>query len=243
MGGKPPREFERYMVPFRLQSFMDAQKWKDGDYETWISGAEMVLLDSGAFSFISGKNIGDLKGYIEKYVDFIKKNEVKYFFEVDIDTVIGVTETTRIREELERQIGRRSIPVFHSARGLNAWKQMVREYDYVAIGTSGLTSESRWARREDVMNQLIYIAHESGCKVHGLGFTKLTALNENRINFDSVDSTSWLGGARYAKIYKFTGSKMIMTDIKGRSPGRNVLNAHNCKEWVKFVNFKRGKSK
>lgn len=237
-GGSPPYEFNKHSVPYRLQTYYEARKWKRSDLERVLDGAKMFFLDSGAFSFMNGRSIDGLDGYVDEYIRYINNNAIRYFFEVDVDVLIGVEKTRQIIEKIEYETGRKTIPVFHSARGLQAWKEMIEHYDYVAIGTSGLTSESKWARDERVMNQLISMAHKNGCKVHGLGFTRLSALNNDTVNFDSVDSTTWLLGARYATIYKFTGERMIQKRIKGKSPGRKILNEHNCREWVKFIRYK-----
>ena len=58
----------------------------------------MFLLDSGAFTFMSGTNSPDFDQYIIKYIDFINRHDIKYFFELDIDSIVGyekVKEYTR----------------------------------------------------------------------------------------------------------------------------------------------------
>ena len=50
---------------------------------------------------------------------------------------------------------------------------MCKDYNYVAIGASGLTQECKWVKNEKILNQMISIAHSSGAKIHGLGYTRL----------------------------------------------------------------------
>ena len=47
------------------------------------------LLDSGAFTFFSsGRNV-NWDDYVDRYAAFIIKNNVKKFFELDIDKLVG----------------------------------------------------------------------------------------------------------------------------------------------------------
>lgn len=87
---------------------------------------------------------------------------------------------------------------------------------------------------------MISIAHSYGCKIHGLGYTRLSNINDTKIPFDSVDSSSCLSGGRFATLYKFTGTKIISKSIKGKSPGYKKLNDHNIQEWIKMQKYKAG---
>ena len=48
---------------------------------------EMFLLDSGAFTFRKNSANVDWNKYLDNYIKFINENDVKYFFELDIDPV------------------------------------------------------------------------------------------------------------------------------------------------------------
>ena len=54
-------------------------------------GTDNFLLDSGAFSYMNGKSITEkqMEEYIEKYICHIKKYNVKYFFEMDVDCIFN----------------------------------------------------------------------------------------------------------------------------------------------------------
>ena len=58
-----------------LESFYYFQDWQI----PLIKKSEMFLLDSGAFTFMSGKKSNDFDGYLTRYIKFIKKYDVKYF--------------------------------------------------------------------------------------------------------------------------------------------------------------------
>ena len=86
---------------------------------------------------------------------------------------------------------------------------------------------------------MIRIAHQSGAEVHGLGYTRLSNINDTTVDFDSVDSTSCLSGGRFGTVYKFTGDKLIAKQYKGRLKDYKSVNSHNIEEWVKMVNYKK----
>ena len=88
------------------------------------------LLDSGAFTFMTslkGKSI-NWDAYVINYGNFIKHHDIKHFFELDIDPIVGLKKVERLRELLEQTAQRKCIPVWHKSRGLDYWKQMCKDY-------------------------------------------------------------------------------------------------------------------
>ena len=81
---------------------------------------------------------------------------------------------------------------------------MVKNYKYVAIG--GIRQEIG-KKRYKYFKLFLDEAHKHNCRVHGLGFTRTADLES--IPFDSVDSTSYLCGARFFKPHRFDGKKII----------------------------------
>lgn len=57
------------------------------EFPRLIGNFQNFLLDSGAFTFMSGAGVVDFDKYVEGYAAFIKKWNVKNFFELDIDSV------------------------------------------------------------------------------------------------------------------------------------------------------------
>ena len=77
---------------YTLETFF----WLDGKskekLDNFFSTINMdnFLLDSGAYSFMNaqrGKKI-DFEAYLERYIRFINERGVKYFFELDLDSVV-----------------------------------------------------------------------------------------------------------------------------------------------------------
>jgi hypothetical protein len=194
------------------------------------------LLDSGAFTFlnlIKDKKI-NWEEYVIKYGEFIKQHDIKLFFELDIDPIVGLKEVERLRDLLEKTSERKCIPVWHKSRGLDYWKQMCKDYDYIAIG--GIVTQEIKRSEYDVFYPLLKIAKENNCKVHGLGFTNLKGLEKYK--FYSVDSTSWLSGNRFGSVYMFDGKTMKKQNKKdGYRVKSTEVAFHNFSEWVKFSKY------
>ena len=116
----------------RLESFFYLSKFE----KKIIHKYKNFLLDSGAFTYLNkskGQKV-NWEEYVIEYANFIKQNNIKLFFEFDIDSIVGLKEVERLRNLLEQTAERKCIPVWHKSRGLEYWKQIVKEYNYVAIG-------------------------------------------------------------------------------------------------------------
>lgn len=229
--------------PFILESFFYA----DSKTEKLLPHFGDFLLDSGAFTFMqSSKTHVVWEDYIERYADFINRNNVEKFFELDIDSVVGYDKVLEYRAMLEKLTNKQCIPVWHISRGMKNFYEMCQMYPYVALG--GIVGERRggtkYKQYHAMFPTFIKIAHQHGCKIHGLGYTDLSGLAIN--HFDSVDSTAWTTGNRFGFIYQFNGKTMIKHDVpKGKriADSRKVAEI-NYLEWIKFQrwaisNFKK----
>ena len=204
-----------------------------------LTRCNSFLLDSGAFTFMQGTHQGEINWdeYIEQYADLINRWDVKLFFELDIDAIVGLPETERLRAKLEKLTNKQPIPVWHKSRGKDYFLRMCSEYKYVAIGGI-VTQEIPRDKYEQIFPWFINEAHKAGCKIHGLGYTKVAGLHQ--YHFDSVDSTAWLSGNRGGYLYHFkpdTGTiKQIKPEGKGRLKARAAA-LNNFIEWVKFCKY------
>ena len=218
-----------------LESFFYIKDWMFPyiDNKVWN-----FMLDSGAFTFIKqetkGGNTGALTNwdnYVCRYADFILEHDISLFLELDIDVAVGLSRVEQLRHTLEARTGRQCIPVWHRSRGLDYWRGMIKEYQYVAIG--GLAIKT--IRREEYkyLNQLCDIAHETGTRVHGLGFSPTSGITNYR--FDSVDSTNWTMGNRagYLDVFTGTGMRKVPCPVGTRLKTREAA-IHNFGEWVKY---------
>lgn len=221
-----------------LESYFYARKnvWFERLY---FKGCDL-LLDSGAFTFMaSGKRV-DWDKYVEEYAAFINKYQIEKFFELDIDSIVGLQEVERLRAKLETLTGRKCIPVWHKSRGIDYWRKMCSEYNYIAFGglmTDGVPKSVI----KKMLPTFIDMAHKQDCKVHVLGFTPCDILAEG-IDLDSADSTTWIVGNRSGVIYKFDGRKICKHNIpKGKRLKASEVARHNFYEWVKYQEFLKTK--
>lgn len=219
-----------------LESFYYLRK--NEEFMLLVKQFGSFLLDSGAFTFLSGSHKGecDWDKYVEDYASFINRHDVKFFFELDIDSVVGLTEVERLRKKLEYLTNKKCIPVWHKNRGKEYFIKMCKEYPYVGLGGIAIKEIPRNVY-EKAFPWFINEAHKHGAKIHGLGYTSVANLKKYR--FDSVDSTAWLYGNRGGYLYKFNPHTGLMQQLSKdgcRLKAREGA-VNNFKEWVKFSKY------
>ena len=223
---------QEYKPLYILETFYNIKEESVKEYKK----CKMFLLDSGAFTFMNGyKGKVDWDEYVEKYANFINKYDIKYFFELDIDVIVGIKEVERLRNKLEKLTQKKCIPVWHKSRGLEYWEKMCKEYNYVAIG--GIVIKEITQTDYKYFKPLLKIARENNCKVHGLGFTATSLLK--KYPFFSIDSTSWLKASRFGRIDYFDGKKM---KTYPKPKNTRTVDYKKCddfifKEWIKFQKY------
>lgn len=218
--------------PYILESYYYANE----DTERLLPFYGDFLLDSGAFTFIQNKSATDknFDAYLEEYADFINRNHVTQFFELDVDSITGYEKVKEYRRRLEKLTGKQCIPVWHRQRGLDEYVRHCDEYPYVAIG--GIAIKEIKKPEYPVFTKLLNIAHERDTRVHGLGFTQLNEIWKYK--FDTVDSTAWVAGNRFGYVYWFDGKTMR----KYAKPNSRMIRSkevalHNYCEWIKFQQY------
>lgn len=191
---------------------------------------ENFLLDSGAFTFMSKGLNEDIDKYTSEYIEFINKYNIKYFFEMDIDKVLGYDKVKELRKTIEEGTGKKCIPVWHKERGIEEFKKHCKEYDYIAIG-GGFS-----VLRKDMAIKLIKYANNKGIKTHLLGYNRQDMLD---FNCFSCDATSWNGGM-YGGLWNWSQDKMRPVKTN-RSLNKRVsskkqreLYLHNLKVWEHY---------
>ena len=211
------------------------------DFEKeYLSKFKRVIIDSGAFSFINGKRIGNWARYTEDYAAFINQYGIENFFELDIDSIVGLKEVERLRAMLERLTGKQPIPVWHKGRGKDYFLGMVKDYPYIALGGIAIKEIPRNIF-EKSFPWFINKAHENNTKIHGLGYTSLP--NLTKYHFDSVDSTTWNVGAKYGNVCQIKLGRGGVPDAHQKHrPGTRVINSRelakfNFLQWIKAQQY------
>ncbi len=199
------------------------------------------LLDSGAFTYMNSQkeHKTNWDEYISNYANFINKHDIEHFFELDIESIVGLKEVERLRYKLEKLTNKQCIPVWHKSRGKDYWLRMIKDYKYVAIG--GIVTKEIKPSEYRFFPWFLNEAKKQGCKVHGLGFTNMKGLR--KYPFYSVDSTTWVSGQKFAKIQVFNGRDFDNyqplreggNNQRGINPEERLQ--HNFNEWVKFQKY------
>ena len=221
---------DRTPKPSCLESFY----YLSDDEAQRIKYCDKFILDSGAFTFFSSKNASNVKWeeYVDRYADFIVRNDIKNFFELDIDKLVGYEKVLELRRRLEKKAERPSIPVWHKFRGKDNYLKMCDQYGYVAIG--GIVSREIMPSHYGLFPWFIDQAHKRQAKIHGLGFTSLKWLP--KCHFDSVDSTAWISGQKFGHVYAFNGETMVTRHRQDgeRMAHHTIICEQNFNEWIKF---------
>lgn len=239
-GGHINGKYQQYKDYSEIDSYrpyvLESYYYADSDTERLLPYFGDFLLDSGAFTFIQNKGTTvDWNEYIERYADFIIRNNVQKYFELDIDSVVGYDRVKEFRVKLERLTNRPCIPVWHPSRGTDEYKRLCDEYSYIAIG--GVVIKEISKKQYAAFPSMIAEAHKRSAKVHGLGFTNLSQLI--KCHFDSVDSTAWTTGNRFGFVYYFDGKTMKKVNAP---PGHRLNDSravalNNFTEWIKFQKY------
>lgn len=224
-----------YKPKYQLGSFLAYSKSKESQFDEIRDTCEHYILDSGGHTLQQGgKGVKDFDAYVDRYIEFVKShNWINEYVELDIDNVVGVKRVDEWRDKLESEIGRPPIVVWHKERTEQNWYELIESYKYVGIPC--IKSD----KTEQYWNRFLLTAHDAGCKVHGFGLTDNSKLP--RYEFDSCDSSSWVGGSRFGVRYRFTGSiiELYREDgyLEGGTPDTKLMDRTNMIEWIKYQNY------
>lgn len=162
-------------IPHYLFNLMSFYYIKDEIFTKIKNKSELVLVDSGAFSFQQGRKV-DWIDYTKKYSEFIEKynddKKVLGFFEMDIDPLTSDYALTLSLRNILTTVSNKIIPVWHKNRGIEDFKNMCKNpiHKDRIIAITGQNGESPDLRVSDYSSFVAY-AHYCGCKVHCLGMT------------------------------------------------------------------------
>ncbi len=222
---------QRNLPKFVLESYFYFREWQI----PLIKSSEMFLLDSGAYTFMNSSKHKklDFDSYLKNYISFINKYDIKYFFELDIDDVVGYEKVLEYRKILEDETGKKCIPVWHITRGKDEYINLCENYDYIAIG--GMTNKKVKSKIQKYYRWFEDISIKNKTKVHILGSTDRKTLSSR---FYSVDSTAWLNSCRGTHISKFINGKIkYIQRENARIKNLKIAHDYNLKEWIKLQRY------
>lgn len=212
---------------------LDSFYYHEPEFDKYTHLTKDFILDSGAFSFMNGQDKPDFLSYTDLYIDYINTQKIEKFMELDIDCIKSLDYVEMLRKRIESRTGRQTIPVWHKSRGLDYFKGLCRDYEYVAIG--GLVTKEIKPKQTDKLKLLIDYAHSQGTKIHGLGFAIIRKLSY--LHWDSIDTTYWQSGGRYGQLHFFDREKGQIKQARKPANKRanyKAVNKHNVEEWIKF---------
>lgn len=208
-------------------------------YIPYYNMCKTFLMDSGAFTMMNNKKkiaFNPLE-YTKKYAEHIKKHNIDLFIEMDIEGVYGFQVYKDCLHCLQDITGKDPIYVFHKWRGIDYYKELVKKYDYVALGDVSVGAGSRELYK--YFPWFLNEAHRNNCKVHGLAFTSLKDLQF--MPFDSVDSSSWTSGPRFAHPVLFDGHNINNYDARRTAEKKlchhDKVFLHDFLEWKKLSQY------
>jgi hypothetical protein len=142
------------------------------------------------------------KHYMDKFAEFIKKNESTIKNYANVDVIFNPELTWKSQEYLEKEHGLHPIPVIHFGTP-RKWleKYLDKGYDYIALGGLGQEAQqSHYVAWADNMFEIICNNKDKlpVCKVHGFAMTSWYLMT--RYPWWSVDSTTWLSLAMYGQL-------------------------------------------
>lgn len=213
--------------------------FKKEDYTEWHKKHKLenrdLFLDSGAYSaFNSGVKID-----LDDYIKYVQKHKDATTIYATLD-VIGDWKATKKNTEYMESKGLKPLPVFHYKSPLDELKRMCSKYDYIALGgLVPLKTNTKLLRLWlDTCFKVIYEeTMKKGkplLKVHGFGLTNFSIWRD--YPFYSVDSTTWLTGAIFARRLIF--EKGVMRNMqKARSKEKTLKRLALCNDNYRDTNM------
>lgn len=225
-------QYEKLLVTkirHRLHTFYDYYKNKrtfDGLLPDTVSCTCDFMLDSGAYTFITGKESPDiLDDYMSKYVDFLKRNRHRYhmYVEMDLPKVVGPEKYANLLLTF-KAANLHPMRVWHPSTP-ESFEELCWNNDYVGISYKDI-KDPAWLEKK------LLVANKLGCKIHLFGYTSLDGLSRIRHipSAYSCDSTSWLSGVQYGRIQIYLKNSKILKTL----PKDGIKNKSN--EELLFLN-------
>ena len=196
-----------------LESF-----WYRSNAEEGMHDTDNFFLDSGAFTaFTKGEVIN-----IKEYAHFVTARRDRITVASSLDAIGDAEQSYRNYRILKDELGVDVIPVFHCREDVR-WlcKYLEEGVPYLALG--GMVPETIDYKRkwlDDLYSRYLTDASRRPItKVHGFGLTVGWLIE--RYPWFSVDSTTWLNGAKFGVlIVNFEGSRLQHVGYSEQHPQR-----------------------
>ncbi len=179
-----------------------------------------VFADSGAFSAFNFNETLDVR----EYGEWLLKHRDLFTVYANLDDKKSIDNSLKNQAYLE-SLGLSPLPVFHAGEPWSVLEDMLRSYDYVALGGLAGASVTSTALFKWLV-ECFRRAKEHEVVYHGFGMTTWNWLKW--LKWYSVDSSSWGSSFRYGSVVLFnprTGKfqKMKLGDWKVCFENRELL--------------------
>lgn len=155
----------------------------------------MLFADSGAYSAESqGAPIK-----VEEYAEWLHRWKHHFTVYSNLDVIRDAKASDKNQRLLEKK-GLEPIPVFHTGSDFKELDRLAKKYPYIALG--GMVGQPRpaclkWAAT------CMKRTSEQQTRFHGFGMTSRDVIE--KLPWYSVDSSSWVSGAKFGQIALFDG--------------------------------------
>lgn len=158
------------------------------------------FIDSGAFSSATQGVSIDIK----EYIDFLHRFKPELY--AVLDDIKSPQKTWENQKIMEKE-GLVPMPCFHMGEPIKWLERYIEEYDYIALGGMVMSQNiDGWLTK--VWNTIW--SKKPDLRVHGFGLTSQDM--NTKFPFYSVDSSSYSGGVRFARIALWSEGKKIIYD-------------------------------
>ena len=195
-----------------LLSYFDLGKTEKLLIRNWMAKVGYkpnIFLDSGAFVASVKKKEIDIK----EYVSYIEENKDDIFVYNGIDIPKDTKGVLKNQKLLE--IGKlKPVYTFYVDNDIKYLKEAVEKYEYIALGGMiPYMNDTKKLQKYLAECYDIIKPSETGIKVHGIGIANFNLMK--KFSFYSVDSATWLTGARFGQVFFWheNGNKSEMRTV------------------------------
>lgn len=187
-----------------------------------------LLLDSGGF-------VARLKGTkidVSEFAKFVNEHKVTMAFNLDTN---DLEETLENQKHLEQNTSAYILPVYHyqdyESGDRSLLQEWIKLYPYIGIG--GVVGAKATEEQMDGFFRYVFKHTQDKTKLHGLGITTQKWLEA--YPWFSVDSTSWLGAARFGN--SKSESDKILSSFNAKNVHYLTVTLQEAKWWARLEQY------
>lgn len=216
----------------RFKELYGEENWEEyyGNHEKYMEWRDTPEADRMWQQILT--EVSEWEEEFKDYLDTDKRFKDKSKFRIaELD--VGNLELRLERQKRFKKRGHKVFPVLQESDDKEYSMKIIRENEYMGIGDL-VASGSKYTVAD--FNLVFREAKKWNTKIHGFGMTTQDPMIKSP--FFSVDSTSWLSGARFGTTYEFKNGQLKVYDGNNKKIRQQFRDA--CKEheidYEKLVN-------